>query len=53
MSGQMNMFDMSQNVAKKEELYQMRQMKELPKKEVLLMEKEMLGLYVSGHPLDN
>ena len=53
MSGQMNMFDMSQNVAKKEELYQMHQMKELPKKEVLLMEKEMLGLYVSGHPLDN
>ena len=47
------MFDMSENVAKKEELYQMRQMKELPKKEVLLMEKEMLGLYVSGHPLDN
>ncbi len=53
MSGQMNMFDMSENVAKKEELYQMRPMKELPKKEVLLMEKEMLGLYVSGHPLDN
>ncbi len=53
LTGQMNMFDMSENVAKKEELYQMRQMKELPQKEILLMEKEMLGLYVSGHPLDN
>ncbi len=53
LSGQMNMFEISENVASKEELYQMRPMKELPKKEILLMEKEMLGLYVSGHPLDN
>ena len=53
LSGQMNMFEMPENIASKEELYQMRPMKELPKKEMLLMEKEMLGLYVSGHPLDN
>ncbi|MBR3888584.1 MAG: DNA polymerase III subunit alpha [Clostridia bacterium] len=53
LSGQMNMFDMGGESEVKEDLYQMKQMKEMPKKEKLLLEKEMLGLYVSGHPLDN
>ena len=49
----MNMFDMGGESEAKEDLYQMKPMKEMPKKEKLLLEKEMLGLYVSGHPLDN
>ena len=54
LSGQMNMFEISnEESAPKESLYKIRQMKELPKKEILSMEKDMLGLYVSGHPLDN
>ena len=52
LSGQMNMFDTSFNSAEKRStLYQMKPVKELPKREILAMEKEMLGLYVSGHPL--
>ena len=27
--------------------------KELPTKELLFMEKEMLGIYISGHPLED
>ncbi len=55
LSGQMNMFDMSSNedAVKKEDLYLLRTMKELPRKDLLSMEKEMVGFYLSGHPLDN
>ena len=54
LTGQLNMFEISEeSVTKKEDLYQMMEVEELPKKEILSMEKEMLGLYVSGHPLDN
>ncbi len=53
LSGQMNMFDMWNDDVPKDNLYQIKPMKEMNKKEKLLLEKEMLGLYVSGHPLDN
>ncbi len=54
MSGQLNMFELSSSEdVKKEELYHIQEMPPLPKKDELIMEKEMLGLYVSGHPLDN
>ena len=52
LSGQMNMFDTeSASNENKDTLYKMNVMPELPKREILSMEKEMLGLYVSGHPL--
>ena len=54
LSGQVNMFDMAGEETKKnDELYSLKKVQELPKKELLLMEKEMLGLYISGHPLEN
>lgn len=52
-TGQTNIFEMFEDAVSKEDLYQMRPAKELEKKDLLMMEKEMLGLYVSGHPLDN
>lgn len=53
MSGQLNMFDTNTDVIKNETLYKLIPQKELDKKYLLSMEKEVLGLYVSGHPLDN
>ncbi len=52
LSGQVNLFE-SASDAKEETLYQLTPQKELDKKYLLSMEKEVLGLYVSGHPLDN
>ncbi len=56
MEGQVSMFDMAQN-EQKEELKQMKYtytvLEEYSQKELLFMEKEMLGIYISGHPLDN
>ena len=54
MEGQMSIFDMTQSIEQRieiEESYP--DIKEFPKKMLLAMEKEMLGLYVSGHPLDD
>ena len=54
LTGQVNMFDLAMpNNEKNDDLYKLKKVQELPKKELLLMEKEMLGLYVSGHPLEN
>lgn len=54
LTGQVNMFDLAMsNNEKSDNLYKLKKVQELPKKELLLMEKEMLGLYVSGHPLEN
>ena len=54
LTGQVNMFDLAMsNNEKNDNLYKLKKVQELPKKELLLMEKEMLGLYVSGHPLEN
>lgn len=54
--GQVSMFDMGEN----EKLKEIKEMKyqyivlpEYNSKELLSMEKEMLGLYISGHPLEN
>lgn len=54
-SGQVSMFDLGSE----EEKNQMNEMKytffereELPNKELLSLEKEMLGIYISGHPLE-
>ena len=52
LSGQVNLFETSTD-AKEETLYRLTPQKELEKKILLSMEKEVLGLYVSGHPLDN
>ncbi|MDO4283100.1 MAG: DNA polymerase III subunit alpha [Clostridia bacterium] len=48
---QMNFFDVGENV-QKSSITITKSIKKPTKKELLDMEKEMLGLYVSGHPLD-
>ena len=53
--GQVSMFDLgSEN--QKEEMneikYTFEEHEELPSKELLSLEKEMLGIYISGHPLE-
>ena len=52
--GQVSMFDLdSMDNSDKEELkYTFIERKEFEDKELLSMEKEMLGIYLSGHPLD-
>ena len=52
--GQVNMFDLeTPDNNMKDIKYSFRELKEFTKKEMLSMEKEMLGLYISGHPLDS
>jgi DNA polymerase-3 subunit alpha len=53
LSGQVTMFDNGKEDVMQDELYKFNVCQELSKKELLSMEKDMLGLYVSGHPLDN
>lgn len=50
--GQFNLFDMGGAKESKSFSYDYPRIPELPKKHLLSFEKEMLGLYVSGHPLD-
>ena len=52
--GQVSMFDLGgANQKEMEELkYTYKVMPEFTERELLSMEKEMLGLYISGHPLD-
>ena len=52
MSGQMSLFDVIDDSAKKELSMEMPNVGEFPKEEILAYEKEVLGIYVSGHPLD-
>ena len=54
--GQVSMFDMGSNSENEEDniqdlKYNFTTLKEYSDKELLSMEKEMLGLYISGHPL--
>ncbi len=53
--GQVSMFDLG-SVEEQEKLneikYTFEEHKELPEKELLSLEKEMLGIYISGHPLE-
>lgn len=55
MQGQVSMFDLG-NEEEKDSLneikYSFEEHEELSNKELLSMEKEMLGIYVSGHPLE-
>ena len=53
MEGQVTMFDLGSNDEKLEEIkYKFNIMPEFSEKEMLKYEKEMLGIYISGHPLD-
>ena len=56
MSGQINMFQMTSGNDDSKKFgtttYTYTKVPELPKSELLSQEKEMLGFYVSGHPLD-
>ena len=55
LAGQVSMFDLGTET-QKEELNEMKytfeEHEELPTKELLSLEKEMLGIYISGHPLE-
>ena len=54
-SGQVSMFDIGSEQEKEEmekQKYTFKEKEELPERELLSMEKEMLGIYVSGHPLE-
>lgn len=54
-SGQVSMFDIgsSENQEEMNDIkYNFTTLEELPNKELLSLEKEMLGIYVSGHPLE-
>ena len=56
MEGQVTMFDIAQETEKEEmqkKKYTYTEKEEYSEKEMLAMEKEMLGLYISGHPLEN
>ena len=52
--GQVSMFDLASiDESEKEELkYKFTELKEFEEKKLLSMEKEMLGIYISGHPLE-
>ena len=50
--GQVTMFDIAKDEAKEEMKYIFNIQEEYSDRELLAMEKEMLGIYVSGHPLD-
>lgn len=54
MQGQVTMFDLGNTDDEKIESmkYSFTTLKEFDEKELLSMEKEMLGIYISGHPLD-
>ena len=53
MQGQVTMFDLGNTEEEKKESmkYKYTTLKEFDEKELLSMEKEMLGIYISGHPL--
>ena len=53
LSGQMNMFNMGGEDGPSTNSYKYIEVNEMPKIEKLSQEKEMLGFYVSGHPLDD
>ena len=54
LQGQVSMFDLGKTEDEKIEnmKYNFTTLKEFDEKELLSMEKEMLGIYISGHPLD-
>jgi len=52
LAGQMSLFDMMGEEEKKSYEIQLPKMSEYTKEELLSFEKEVLGIYVSGHPLE-
>ena len=51
--GQVSMFDLGENEEEKEKIkYSFDERPEMSEKELLSTEKEMLGIYISGHPLE-
>ena len=52
MEGQMSLFDLGDTGIKKELAMELPDIGEYPKNELLSYEKEVLGVYVSGHPLE-
>ena len=52
-SGQMSLFDLMGEEEKQEFQVQMPNVGEFDKEQLLAFEKEVLGIYVSGHPLEN
>ena len=54
MENQVSMFDLMEedNQTKESQKYKFIEMPEMDNKELLSLEKEMLGIYISGHPLD-
>ncbi len=54
LKGQVTMFDLNPEDEQVNDMkYSYTTLKEYTKKELLSMEKEMLGLYITGHPLDS
>ncbi len=51
-AGQMTLFDLAPEEEKKRYEIHLPDVDEYPKEELLVMEKEVLGIYVSGHPLE-
>jgi DNA polymerase-3 subunit alpha len=52
MSGQMSLFDLVSEEEKKDYAIRYPDLPEFPRGELLANEKEVLGIYLSGHPLD-
>ncbi len=52
LAGQMSLFDFAGEEEKKQYRITMPEVAEFPKEELLAFEKDILGVYVSGHPLD-
>ena len=53
MQGQMNIFDIGKNSSNTSSAYKYIEREDIPLLEKLSQEKDMLGFYVSGHPLDS
>ncbi len=52
LEGQMSLFDFAAEDEKQQYQITMPDVEEFPREELLAFEKEMLGVYVSGHPMD-
>ncbi|MCH5267626.1 MAG: DNA polymerase III subunit alpha [Lachnospiraceae bacterium] len=52
MAGQVSLFDLGDEELSQEKQYPLPPVEEFPKEELLAYEKEVLGIYISGHPLE-
>jgi len=53
LTGQMSLFDFAEENDQKEYEFNYPDVEEYSKEELLALEKEVLGIYISGHPLDD